>query len=115
MHHTIGFSLSCPGLVQDHASTSDQPALKIPRVVLRPHTAPHVVAARERAESRKPPVKPTELSDLLIDDFSTGKASASKVLWPIKFLFFGLALQLFMFIHVNLIYDSFPELWIVCQ
>lgn len=74
--------------MQDDASTSDQcpqPALKIPRVVLRPHTAPHVVAARERAESSKPPVKPAELSDLLIDDFSTGKASATKVLWPIMY------------------------------
>jgi hypothetical protein len=46
---------------------------------LRPHTAPEVVRARESA-SKKPPAKP--FGELLIEDFSLGKAAASKVFRP---------------------------------
>ena len=54
-------------------------AAKRPRPTLRPHTAPEVVRARESA-SKKPPVKP--FGELLIEDFSLGKAAASKVFRP---------------------------------
>ena len=54
-------------------------AAKRPRPSLRPHTAPEVVRARESA-SKKPPAKP--FGELLIEDFSLGKAAASKVFRP---------------------------------
>ena len=69
-------------LAQEQAFHGDpelQREAKRPRPVLRPHTAPAVVRARESA-SKKPPVKP--FGELLIDDFSLGKAGASKVFRP---------------------------------
>ena len=75
-------------LAQERASDGDHRGAKRPRPVLRPHTAPEVVRARESA-SKKPPVKP--LGELLIEDFSLGKAAASKVFGPTlqySFLFF---------------------------
>lgn len=52
--------------------------MKRPRPTLRPHTAPHVVKARESASSRAAP-KPKDLGKLLLEQFSTGATSAVKV------------------------------------
>ena len=65
--------------VQEPASAdlSLEPPLKRPRPTLRPHTAPHVVKARESASSRAAP-KPKDLGKLLLEQFSTGATSAVK-------------------------------------
>lgn len=54
-------------------------SMKRPRPTLRPHTAPDVVKARETASTSWRDRKPADLGDMLLEDFSTGKSSASKV------------------------------------
>lgn len=58
------------------AAAGRQP--KYPRPTLRPHTAPAVVIARESVASKKT-AKQTDFGESLIEDFSLGKSSASKV------------------------------------
>lgn len=68
-------------------SESGQPPSKRPRPTLRPHSAPHVVRARETASSSRGAAKPAEFGELLLTDFSTGKSSAAKVVLIIFMVF----------------------------
>ena len=67
---------------QDSAGASARSPLpsKKPRPTLRPHTAPAVVKAREAALPKRE-TRPPEFASLLVDAFSSGKTSATQVLW----------------------------------